>query len=88
MGPTRFGSSEEGYPVACARTVVNGDALIIADKDGVTVIAASRTQEVLDNIAGQQENEKELFRTIEGEVAEERKRPPLLPRDENVPHIP
>lgn len=74
MGPTRFGPSEVGYPVACAGTVVKGGDLIIADNDGVTVVPAGRIQEVLDNIADKQKNEDELFRKIEKEWAPAKRR--------------
>lgn len=67
MGPTRFGPSEVGYPVACAGTVVKGGDLIIAGNDGVTVIPAGRIQEVLDKIDDSEKKEKNFFRKIKEE---------------------
>ncbi len=47
-GPTKEGTGEVGYPVACGRVVVNPGDVVLADDDGVAVIPRSAAAAVLE----------------------------------------
>jgi RraA family protein len=46
-GPTKEGTGEVGYPVACGRVVVNPGDIVLADDDGVVVVPREASAAVL-----------------------------------------
>ncbi len=67
LGPTKNGPAEVGYPVACDGTVVRPGDVIIADRDGVTVVPSERLDDALTGLKEKEKSESELIAKIGSE---------------------
>jgi 4-hydroxy-4-methyl-2-oxoglutarate aldolase len=60
-GPSKEGTGEVGYPVACGRVVVCAGDLVIGDADGIAVVPLADAEQVVGLVADVQRWEEHQF---------------------------
>ncbi len=65
IGPLHRGPGEINYPISCGDIVVNPGDIIMADKNGVTVVRKDFAAEVLERAYKQQDNLRDYIANVQ-----------------------
>lgn len=64
LGPYKNGPGEIGVPVTIGGMIVNPGDLVVGDEDGVVAFPASRAEEILKLVRGQERREEAIMKSV------------------------